>query len=200
MLINKNNPKNVLLSLLKDFSTTQAITFLGKKLSISRVAIWNILQKFASENYIILKPLGEGKTSAYIIKLNWDNILVQKALTLYLTEEAILQKRWYANFITIEKEVKFCILYGSILRASQQANDIDILCIADKKKFMKIQHSFDTIQKTTHKKIHLIQFAEEEFLAELKKPNEAFVDAIKTGIVLYGQENFIQFMKMVQQK
>ena len=103
MLIDKNNPKKVLLTLLKDFSTTQTITFLGKHLDLTRVAIWNILQKLALEKYITLQQVGEGKTNTYIVKLNWDNPLVEKALDLYLTEEALLQKRW---------EVKTCFLYS----------------------------------------------------------------------------------------
>ena len=94
MLIDKNNPKKVLLTLLKDFSTTQTITFLTKPLDLTRVAVWNILQKLAFEKYITLHQIGEGKTSTFIVKLNWDNILVEKALALYLTEEVLLQKRW----------------------------------------------------------------------------------------------------------
>lgn len=197
MLIDKNNPKKVLLTLLKDFSTTQTITFLTKPLDLTRVAVWNILQKLAFEKYITLHQIGEGKTSTFIVKLNWDNILVEKALALYLTEEVLLQKRWGVNFKALEKEVNFLILYGSILHSPQQAHDIDILCIADKKSFVKIQQEINSIQKTTHKKIHAIQFTEQEFLSELRKPNEAFVDAIKKGIVLYGQENFIQSIKKV---
>lgn len=197
MLIDKNNPKKVLLTLLKDFSTTQTITFLGKHLDLTRVSIWNILQKLALEKYITLNQIGEGKTSTFIVKLNLDNILVEKALALYLTEEALLQKRWGVNFKALEKEITFLILYGSILHSPQQAHDIDILCIADKKNFVKLQQEINIIQKTTHKKIHAILFTEQELLTELKKPNEAFIDAIKRGIVLYGQENFIDFIKGV---
>ncbi len=197
MLIDKNNPKKVLLTLLKDFSTTQTITFLGKHLDLTRVSIWNILQKLALEKYITLNQIGEGKTSTFIVKLNWDNILVEKALALYLTEEALLQKRWGVNFKALEKEITFLILYGSILHSPQQAHDIDILCIADKKNFVKLQQEINIIQKTTHKKIHAILFTEREFLSEMRKPNEAFVDAVKKGIVLYGQEKFIQSIKKV---
>ena len=197
MLIDKNNPKKVLLTLLKDFSTTQTITFLGKHLDLTRVAIWNILQKLALEKYITLQQVGEGKTNTYIVKLNWDNPLVEKALDLYLTEEALLQKRWEVNFKSLQSEVDFAMLYGSILHHPQQAHDIDILCISDRKNFVKIQQIIDAIQKTTHKKIHAILFTKHELLKELKKPNDAFINAIKTGIVLYGQESFIQFIRGV---
>ena len=197
MLIDKNNPKKVLLTLLKDFSSIHTITSLAEQIKLSRVGVWLISNRLEEERYCTLTATGKGKTSTSFLKLNWDNILVEKTLILYLTEEALEQKRWYLHFTTLEKEVDSLILYGSILHAPQLAHDIDILCIADKKNFVKIQHTLDTLQKTTHKKIHSIQFTEQEFLHELRKPNDAFVDAVKTGVILYGQEKFIQGMKKV---
>jgi len=38
-------------------------------------------------------------------------------------------------------------------------------------------------------------FGKEEFIEELQKPNKAFIDAIKKGIILFGQEKFVKFMK-----
>ena len=37
-----------------------------------------------------------------------------------------------------------------------------------------------------------------EFENELKRKNKAFIDAIKKGIILFGQENFIKFMRGLQ--
>ena len=45
------------------------------------------------------------------------------------------------------------------------------------------------------KKIHLIDLTESEFSQELKRPNKAYVDALKKGIILFGQENFIKFIR-----
>ncbi len=84
--------------ILKDFSTTQVITSLSKSIDLTRVGIWNILKKLEIEHYITLKPIGTGKTSTYIVSLNWDNPLTERILALYLTEEALLQKRWESNF------------------------------------------------------------------------------------------------------
>ena len=57
--------------------------------------------------------------------------------------------------------------------------------------------SIQKIQKTQVKKIHSIQFTPEELKKELKKPNKAFIDAIKKGIILFGQEKFIKFMRTI---
>ncbi len=51
------------------------------------------------------------------------------------------------------------------------------------------------IQKTQLKKIHALNFTQAELKQELEKPNKAFVDAVAKGIVLFGQERFIKFIR-----
>lgn len=189
------NTKKVLLHLLKDFSSTPTITLLATELGLSRVGIWKILKKLESEKYVVLKTAGRGKTSTFIIQLNWENPLVEKLLSLYLTEEALKQKRWQANFIDLERVTEFVILYGSILHSTLEANDIDILGIASKKNLVKIHNVLDKAQKTQSKKIHSINFTEKEFKWELKKQNKVFIDALKKGVVLFGQDKFVTFMR-----
>ncbi len=187
--------KKVMLCLFKDFASTHTITTLARKLNLTRVGIWKILKKFEVNKYILLKAVGRGKTSTCIITLNWENLLIEKMLSLYLTEEAIKQRLWQVNFNELERIVDFIILYGSILHLPQQANDIDIICVAPKKNFLKIQGIIDQVQKTQAKKIHSINFVKNEFRTELKKQNKAFIDAIKNGIILFGQENFVKFVR-----
>ncbi len=187
--------KKIILVLFKDFSRTHIITSLAKELRLSRVGIWKILKKLEEEEYILLESVGSGKTSASIIKINWDNLLVEKALALYLTEESIQQRRWRVNFSELEKEVDFLILYGSVVTSPQQANDIDLIGVAGKSKFVKIQKILDKIQKTEDKKIHAINFTASEFKKELQNNNKVFIDAIQKGVILFGQENFVKFMK-----
>ena len=186
--------KKVLLYLLKSFSNTHTITTLAQELGLSRVGIWKILKKLENEKYILLNAVGSGKTSTSIIMLNWDSPLVEKTLSLYLTEEALKQRRWQVNFLDLERVADFVILYGSILQSPQQANDIDILGVASKKNFIKIQNIVDVVQKTQSKKIHSINFIESEFKAELKKQNKAFIDAVKKGVILFGQDKFVKFI------
>lgn len=191
----ESNVKRVMLILLKDFSRTHTITSLAKELKLTRVGIWKILKKLEGNKYIALQSVGSGKTNAYLMNINWDNIIVEKALVLYLTEEAVKQRRWRTNFADLEQEVDFLILYGSILKFPKEANDIDILGVAKKSRFLEIQKKVDRIQKTQSKKIHSINFTENEFKGELKKSNKAFIDSIKMGVVLFGHENFVKFVK-----
>ena len=82
----------------------------------------------------MLASIGNGKTSAYIVKLNWENILVEKKLALLLSEDAIKQERWRFNFAELEKHVSFLLLFGSILHSPKEARDIDIFAVIDNKK------------------------------------------------------------------
>lgn len=188
-------PKRVLLHLLKDFSSIHTITTLAKELGLSRVGIWKILNKLEDGKFILLKAIGRGKTSTSLVSLNWENPIVEKTVSLYLTEEAIKQRRWQVNFSELEKVVDFSILYGSVLHSPQEARDIDILGIAPKKNFVKIQVIIDKVQKTQSKKIHSINFTENEFKVELQKPNKAFIEANKKGVILFGQDSFVKFIK-----
>ena len=187
-----DNQKRVLLHLFKDFSTIHTITSIAKELNLSRVGIWKIIAELSIIKYITAKKVGIGKTSTELIQLNWNPVL-ERALALFLTEEACMQSRWCNTFKEYEKNTGFLIIYGSILHNPKTADDIDILGIG--KNFDKIETITNKTQQTQIKKIHSIWFTEKELEAEIKKQNKAMIDAIKTGIVLFGIDNYIQFMK-----
>ncbi|MBI2147588.1 helix-turn-helix domain-containing protein [Candidatus Woesearchaeota archaeon] len=188
--------KRVLLHLLKDFSSTHTITALAKELSLSRVGIWKVLKKLEEDKYVVLKAAGTGKTNMFMIVLNWGNPLVEKTLSLYLTEEALKQRRWQVNFAKLGTVTNFLIVYGSILHSPQKANDVDIVgTVTGSNRFVSADRIINEVQKTQSLKIHPLFFGREELERELLKPNRAFIDAIKKGIVLFGQEKFVTFMR-----
>lgn len=191
-----------MLLLLKDFSATHTVTSIAKELGMSRVGAWKTLKSLQSnlqsQRFITLTAIGKGKTSVCTARLNWDNPLVEKSLALYLTEEAVKQRRWRFNFAELENMTSFIILYGSILHSPKQANDIDLVgVLSEKESFAEFQKTIDKAQITQIKKIHAIDFTETGFKQELMRPNRAFIDAVKKGVILFGQENFIRFVKSI---
>ena len=191
-----NTGDKILAILLKQFSPNWTITSLAKEVNLSRVGIWKALKKLEKEKLINLTQLGSGKTNTTIIKLNWQNPILEKKLSLILTEEASNYPRWVNNFNKLENLTDFIVLYGSILHSPKEANDIDILEVVNNKKaFLKIEKEIQEIQKTQMKKIHSESFTKSEFKEELKKPNKIFMDALKKGVVLFGQEKFIKFIR-----
>ncbi len=195
MLTEDNPAQKIMLILLKDLSSSNTVTSLAKELHITRVGAWKTLKKLEKDELIMLNQIGNGRTSIYTIKLNWNNILIKKTLTLYLAQESLKYKKWQFNFSNLEAQVDFLILYGSILHSPKEAKDIDILNIANDKNLNEINNIIIKIQKTQSKKIHSINLTQKEFKEELKKSNKAFIDAIKKGIVLFGQEKFINFIR-----
>jgi DNA-binding Lrp family transcriptional regulator len=192
----ENTENKILKSLLKQFSLNWTITFLADEIKISRVGVWKVLKKLEKEKLISLIQIGKGKTNTSIIKLNWENPILEKRLSLILTEEALHYPRWLTNFEELKGKSEFTLLYGSILISPKEANDIDILeVVSDKKNFLDIEKIIQKSQKSQNKKIHSESFTITEFKEELKKPNKVFIDAIKKGVVLFGQENFIKFIR-----
>ena len=188
----------ILKILLKDLTIKPTITGLAKEVGMSRVGTWKILKKLEAEKLITLTPIGESKTSANSISLNWENPIVEKTLSLALTQDAQNNQRWLSNFKELEDKVDFLLIYASIIHSPKEANDIDMLGITDKNNFQAIEDSINKIQKVQIKKIHSINLTQEEFKGELEKPNKAFIDAIKKGMILFGQEKFIKFIKEIK--
>ncbi len=189
--------RDILLLLLKDFSAMHSITSTAKRLGASRVGVWKVIKKLEEEGYIKIEPVGSGKTSTSVIKINWESSLIEKMLTLYLAEEAEKQNRWTDSFAGLNDAADFIIIFGSILHSPKEANDIDIIGVTDKHGFVKIQKIIDNSQKTQAKKIHSINFTQLEFRQELEKPNKAIIDAVRKGVVLFGHEKFVKFMREV---
>ena len=199
MVTNKENSSRILSVLARGIFQSQTATILAKELKMSRWGIWKILKELEKEGLINLVPLGSGKTSTHLIRLNWKNDLLEKTLSLIFAQEAAEYGRWKFVFSELESYVDFLILYGSILHSPKEANDIDIISIiSNKKNFLKIDDILKEKQITQSKRIHDIIFSSREFKYELQKPNKAFIDAIKKGVVLFGQEKFIKFIKEMQ--
>jgi len=200
VILNKNHiEKRILYILLKDIFVKHTVTSISNKLKISRVGSWKALKKLEDQNFIILSKIGSGKTNAFTIELNWENPLVEKNLSTILTEQALDNKRWINDFSDLEKYVDFLVIYGSILDENNDAKDIDLLGVVSKKNyFVEIDKIIQKIQKTQIKKIHIINFTPLEFRNELINMNKAFIDCIKKGIVLFGCEKFIDFIRRLQ--
>jgi predicted nucleotidyltransferase len=188
----------ILKILLKDIDKKHTVTSLSKERGISRVGSWKLLKELEKENLIILTPIGPEKTSVQEVSLNLDNPILEKILALMLTEDSLKQNKWRYNFKELKNNVDFLILFGSILHSPKEANDIDILSlVSNEKNFIKINKIIADIQIAQSKKIHAINLTKKELKHEIKDKNKAYTEALKKGIVLFGQENFIKFIKEI---
>jgi predicted transcriptional regulator len=180
--------KRILLILVKDPSIDQTVTSIANSLNMSRVGIWKVLKNLESQNIVTLKQLTESRTSTYIVKLNNSKFTIRN-VELALAEEAQQYERWIDTFNKIN--AGFIVLFGSILHSHKDAGDIDILVVAKKENINNIEETIRAIQKSQIKHIHATIFTVDEFRQELKD-NKIIKDAIKKGIVLSGQDKFVE--------
>lgn len=170
-------------------------TSLSKILRITRQGLWKTLNNLSKDKLISLKSIANTKRSVVRVELEFKNLLTLKTISLLLTKESLNYERWRLEFAELERYSDFIVLFGSILTNPKEANDIDILAVMDKKDFKTLDVIRNKIQKTQAKKIHLIDLTKEEFKNELKKHNKAYIDALKKGVILFGQDNFIKFIE-----
>ncbi|MBU3913078.1 MAG: hypothetical protein KKE50_03210 [Nanoarchaeota archaeon] len=195
----QEKPKEkILKNLLKNFTKQYTLTTIAKDIGMTRSGTWKVLKKLKSEELIILSAIGEGKTSAYKITLNWNNPLTEPTLTSCLIKESLRHKRWKFNFEKLEQKLEILVLFGSIVNFPKEANDIDIMCVAREGKLGKIGDIVLDIQQTQSKKIHAINLLYKELKQEIKNKNKAYIEALKKGIILFGQHNFVRFIGGLQ--
>ena len=63
MVIKNKLSEKIMLELLKNFSSDNGVTSLAKKLHVSRVGIWKALKKLEERELVVIKKIGDGKTS-----------------------------------------------------------------------------------------------------------------------------------------
>lgn len=191
-----NTEDNVLMLLLKEHFSVRTVTSLAQAIKITRQGLWKALSKLEEKNLVLLEKIGKTKTSSVIVKLNWNNPLIEKALSFILTREALNYQRWMFDFNELKYNADFVILFGSILHSPKEANDVDIISVvSNSKNLIKINKIISEVQKTQGKKIHAINMTKDELEKELNIGNNAYLEAVKKGIVLFGQDNLIKFIK-----
>ncbi|MDP3027201.1 MAG: nucleotidyltransferase domain-containing protein [Nanoarchaeota archaeon] len=181
--------------LFKDFLTKYNSRSISKKINISHAGSFKILKKLEKEDIVNHEKIGR----ALIYSLNLGNQIANKEIEMIFLLESQNFKRWVEEFKDLENKVKFLVLFGSITRNAEQANDIDLLIVADENNLEDIKKSIKKIQKYTSKKIHPLIQTIGNFKKDVNEKNKVMIEIIKTGIVLYGQEEYVKLLKSLRQ-
>lgn len=193
IVINKMKTDQKIIKALIKSPDTNTISALSGEIGISRQGVFKVVKRLELERLLRLSKVGKGRTSIFVIKLNWQNPILEKQAAIILLDEAQKNQRWITNFIELEKNVKFTLIFGSVLTSPKEAKDIDLINVASD--FITIDKIINATQKTQTKKIHALNLTEAEIREELAKGNPALTEAIKKGVVLFGHENFIKFIR-----
>lgn len=184
--------QEIIKQLFKDFLSPYNSRSISKIIGISHAGAFKILKKLEKKE--IVKPNRIGNSVIY--SLNFDNPITAREIEMVLTIESRSYKRWIEEFRSLENRSEFVILFGSILTNENSARDIDILVVAEKKRFDNINKIIGERNRVSNKRIHLIFQSPEEFKKDINTKNKVMVEIVKKGVVLFGQDKIRKFMQI----
>ena len=193
MTVQTFNEKKALLLLFKDFTIYYNANSLSKELGISRIGAMKLLRKLQKEELVISKKIGK----SIIYKPNIKNDYVDHLIAFLLAEEAHNFKRWKEEFKELFVNSRVVLFYGSASKDYTKARDIDIMIIRKTGESGEIHKIISKKQQLLPKKIHAIDLTPEEFIGNVIKKQIAMVDIVKTAIVLYGYDKYVELIKNV---
>ena len=185
--------RETMLILFKNIYDFYNANSISKVLGISHVGAQKILKRLLKENLLINRQIGK----SIIYKLMLDEDYVCKLMTFLLADEANNFKMWIEEFKELYKENRIIILFGSILKNPAQARDIDMMLVIKKQEFRQAYGIIKKRQEIFPKNIHSIELTEDDLLRNIKNKNQATLDIIKNGVILYGQELYVKIIKNV---
>ncbi len=183
------NTKKILNCLLRDLGLKN-INQISKELKISVGSAFNILKELEKKEFILMENLGNAK----YYRVNFENMEAIKILELILIEEA-RELRGYSKIYAKEFENFDCpliVLFGSILKGSK-FNDVDVLFVGCNVK--SVSKFCLEISKIKSKPVVPLILTKKDLVEELRKKKDSLLDLVKTGVVLKGEDIFIEVIK-----
>ena len=186
--------RETLLILFKEFAACYNANSISKILKISHVGAQKIFKRLLKENLIEDKQIGK----SIIYRLRLEDDYVCKLISFLLADEANSKfKRWKEEFKALFKKDRVVMLFGSAIKNYEAARDIDIILIIGKKDYKEVKKIMNEKQELLPKELHSIEMTEEDLIKNIKKREKAVMDAIKNGVILYGQDKYVEVIKNV---
>jgi hypothetical protein len=182
------NEQEALLILYKGIANFYNANSMSKELKITQVGAMKLLKRLEKNGILLNKMIGK----SIIYKPKIEEELVQKLIAFALINEAGKYKRWKDEFKPLYKKDRILLFYGSASRDYSNAKDIDIFIVTDKKEFNEVDREIQKIQEMLPKKIHLIKATKEELAKNIKEKNKPMTEIIKTSIILYGYDEYME--------
>ena len=189
--------KEILLVLLKDFSTNYNSRSIIKKVAITHPGAFKAMNRLAKNELVVGKRMGH----AVFYKVNLNDYCAFRIMEVLLISEAKEKAgRWLYEFKDILAHAEAAVIFGSILRNPQKANDIDILLVFKREKNRIIDKLLEEKRTVSLKAIHINKQTPEDLMKNLINGDEVILSALRTGYVLQGYEMLLKLIKDVTGK
>lgn len=188
--------KKIVLRLFKDFTMDYNSSSIAKVLGKTRVGTFKAFNSLEKDS--IVKGRNLGKARFY--KINLEDEYARKNVETLLMEEAKNYIRWKDELSQLFELTDIIILFGSIIRNEEKANDVDLLLVFNKKNNNKVNQSIKEKNQLLIKKLHPVKQTRDDLRKNIIKGDKVIIDAIKNGIVLHGHEKIIWMIKNVTSK
>ena len=189
-----NKEIEILLVLLKDVSIEYNANNITKKIKITPAGAFKAMKNLERRNLIIGKKMGK----AVFYKVNLKDYYAFRIMeTLLINEARIKASRWLDEFKDLFKYTEILIIFGSIIKDSKKANDIDLLTVFKKENNNKINDLIKERRLISTKPIHIIKQTTKDLENNLKKSDKVILNAVKNGYVLHGHEKLLEVIKNV---
>lgn len=185
--------KKAALVLFKDFTAYYNANSLSKVLGMSRVGAMKILRKMEKGGLVSSQHIG--KSIVYKLKLGDD--YVRKLVAFLLADEANGFRRWKEEFKEMFREGCIVMLFGSAIANYEKARDIDLLIAAPGRDMREIGKAIESRREILPKKLHAIKVTRGELESNIKRKDRVILGIIRKGIILHGQEEYVEVMKNV---
>lgn len=193
MLSLTDKEREAVLVLFKDFTAYYNANSISKLLDISRVGALKMFRRMEENGLVKSQKIGK----SIVYKLKLDDDYVKKLISFLLADEANGFKRWKEEFKQLFKKDRIVMLFGSVLRNYEKANDIDLLVAAARADKKEIDEVIKEKREILPKKLHAIRLTHAELESNIRRKEAAILDIVKSGIVLHGQEEYVEVLKNV---
>ena len=184
----------ILLILVKDFSTDYNANNITKKIGITPAGAFKAMKNLEKKRLITGKKMG--KAVFYKVNLN-DYYTFRIIETLLIDESREKSSRWLNEFRDLFEHAEIVIIFGSIVKYPKKANDIDLLAVFRKENNNIINKIIDERRAISIKAIHLIKQTPKDLNRNLKNNDKVILSAIKNGYILCGYDKLLEAVKNV---
>ena len=188
------NTKKIILYLLRNLEFFN-INQISKKLDISVGSAFKILKELGKNNIVLPMDLGNAK----FYQVNLGNKETIRWCEILLLEERRTLKGYpkiYSEEIQKFEYAELIILFGSILN-NKDFNDVDVFFVTNKPK--EVVKFCLNLSKIRTKPIVPLNLKKEDFIKEIKNKKEVVLNIIKSGVILKGEDVFLDMLKNAKQ-